>query len=57
MWDLLDPIQRSYIVQRIDARGKPSVQAENLIVDEGGQGQVVEEISEEFPNACVAILS
>lgn len=33
------------------------MQAENLVVDKSGQGQVVEEIGEEFPNIGVAILS
>lgn len=33
------------------------MQAENLVVDKGGQGQVVKEIGEEFPNVGVAILS
>lgn len=33
------------------------MQTENLVVDEGSQGQVVEKIGEEFPNVCVAVFA
>jgi len=33
------------------------MQAEDLVVDKGGQGQVVEKISEILPYICIAILS
>ena len=33
------------------------MQTENLIFNDSSQGQVVEEVSQEFPNICVAILS
>lgn len=38
MRHFLNPIKGSYIVQRINARGKPSMQAEDLVVYKGGQG-------------------
>ena len=55
MWDFLDPIKGPNVVQGVDTRGKSSMQTENLIVDKGSQGEVVEEIGEEFPNIRVAI--
>lgn len=56
MWHLLYAIERSDIVQSIDARGETSVKAEYLIVDEGGKGEIIKEIREVFPNIRVAIL-
>ena len=33
------------------------MEAEDLVVDEGGEGKVVEEISEILPHVCVAVFS
>jgi len=52
---LLDSVERSDVVKGIDTRGQAAVQAENLIVDEGSKGEVVEEIGEILPHVSVAI--
>ena len=57
MRHLLNAIQRADVVQRVDARAEAAVQAEDLVVDERGQGQVVEEIGEEFPHVGVAVFA
>ena len=54
---LLDPVERADVVQRVDRRRKAAVQAEDLVVDERGQGQVVEEVGEEFPHVGVAVFA
>lgn len=33
------------------------MQTKNLILNDSGQWQIIEEISEEFPNVCIAILA
>lgn len=33
------------------------MQTEDLVLNEGGQGQKVEEVGEVFPNICVAVLA
>ena len=57
MRDLLDPIKCPDVVQGIYARRKPSVEAEDLVVDQGGEGQVVEQICKVFPDIGVAVFS
>ena len=57
MWDFLNSVERSDIIQGIDAGRKPAVQAEDLVVDQGGEGEVVEEICEVFPDIGIAVFS
>ena len=57
MWNLLYTIQCSDVIKGIDAGGEASVQAEDLVVDQGGKGEVVKEISEVLPYVRVAIFS
>lgn len=52
---LLDPVKGADVVERVDAGRQASVQAEDLVVDEGCEGQVVEEIGEVLPHVCVAV--
>lgn len=33
------------------------MEAEDLVVDEGGKGEVIEEVGEVLPNVCVAVFS
>ena len=53
----LNPVQTSNIIQCIDTRAQTSVQAKDLVVNQSGEGKVVEEISEEFPDIGVAVLA
>lgn len=33
------------------------MKAEDLVVDEGGEGKVIEEIGEVLPNVCISVFS
>lgn len=57
MWNLLYTVKGSDVVESIDTWGETSVKAEDLLVDEGGEGEVIEEICEVLPYVGVAILS
>lgn len=54
---LLYTIKSSDVIQGVNAWGEASVEAEDLIVDEGGKGEIVEQIGEVFPDIRIAILS
>lgn len=57
MWNLLYTVKGSDVVESIDAWGKTSVKAEDLLIDEGGKGEIVEEICEVLPYVGIAVLS
>jgi len=57
MWYLLYTVKGSNVIESIDAWGETSVEAEDLVIDEGGGGEIIEEISEVFPNIRVPVLS
>ena len=57
MRDFLDAIQCTNVVKSVDGRRKPAVQTEDLVVDESGQGEVVKEIGEGFPDVGIAIFA
>jgi hypothetical protein len=47
---LLDAIQLPDVVQRLDGRRQPTVQAEDLVLDDGRERQIVKQVSEQLPN-------
>jgi len=53
--DLLVPLDRSNLVQRLDVRRKAAVNAEDLIVYDGGNGEKVEDFAAMTPRIGVAI--
>jgi hypothetical protein len=57
MRNLLYTIQCSDVIKGIDAGGETSVQAEYLVIDQGGEGEVVEQIGEVLPYVRIAIFS
>lgn len=57
MRDFLNTIQRADVVQSVDRRAKAAVKAEDLVVNEGGQGQEIEKVGEVLPYVCVAVFS
>ena len=57
MRNLLYTIQCSDVIKGIDAGGETSVQAEDLVIDQGGEGEVVEEIGEVLPYIRIAVFS
>ena len=57
MWNFLYTVECSDVIKGIDAGGETSVEAEDLVVDQGSEGEVVEEIGEVLPYVGVAIFS
>lgn len=57
MWHFLYAVKGSDVVEGIDTWGEASVEAENLVVDESGQGKVIKEIGEVLPYVGVAVLA
>lgn len=57
MWNFLYTIKCSDIVKGVDAWRETSVEAEDLVVDKGGEGEEIEEIGEVLPDVCVTILA
>lgn len=57
MWHFLYTIESSDVVQRVDTGGKTSVETKYLVVDEGGEGKVIEEIGKVLPNICISIFA
>jgi hypothetical protein len=55
--NFLNSIQSSDIIQSVNARGQTAVEAEDLVVDQGGQRKVVEEVGEVLPDVGVAVFS
>jgi hypothetical protein len=57
MRNLLDPVQRSDVVEGVDAGGETAVKAEDLILDQGGEGKIVEEVGEVLPDVGIAVFA
>jgi len=55
MGNLLDTVKGSDVVKCVDAGRQATVKAEDLVVDQGGQGEVVEQVGKVFPDIGVAI--
>lgn len=53
MGNLLEAVECTNVVQSVNTGRQSTVQAEYLVVDQGGQGQEVEEIGKE-PACCSA---
>jgi hypothetical protein len=53
--DFLDSVERSDVVEGVDAGGQAAVQAENLVVNESSEGEIVEEVGEVFPDISIAV--
>ena len=53
----LDSVEGANVVKGIDTRGQTTVETENLVVDEGGERQVVEEVGKVLPDVGVAVLT
>jgi len=54
---LLNPIELPHVVEGVDGGAEATVEAEYVIVDQGREGEVVEEVGEELPNVGAAILA
>ena len=56
MRHLLEPVQGSDMVKGVNAGTESAVQAEDLSVHQGREGQVVEQVCEVLPNVGVPVL-
>ena len=52
-----DTIKLLDLVQSVNGRRQTTVQAEDVLLDDGGQGQVVEQAGELLPNFGITILT
>ena len=52
----LIPLDKSDLVQGPDVRGEATVHAEDLAVDEGGDGEHIEHLAAVTPHVAVAVL-
>ena len=57
MRSLLDAVKLADLIQSVDTGGETTVKAEDLVLDDSGQREVIEELSELFPDISVTILS
>lgn len=45
------------LVYGVDAWTQPAVYAEDIVVDDDGEGEVVEHVGEIVPDICIAVFS
>lgn len=57
VWDLLNPVERTYVLKSVDTRRKASVQTKDLVLNQCGQREVVEEVGKEFPDIGIAVFA
>ena len=57
MRSLLDAIKLPDLIKCVNTGGETTVEAEDLALNDGGQGQVVEQLGELLPNVSVAVLT
>ena len=57
MGNFLDTIKRSNVVESVDRRAQSAVQTEDLVFNEGSEGEVVEEVGEVFPHVRIAVFA
>jgi hypothetical protein len=57
MRNFLDTINGANVVKGINGWGEASVETEDLVVDESGEREVVEEVCKVLPNVGVAVLA
>lgn len=55
--DLAEAVDDLDLVDAVDARAQPAVHAEDLVVDDDGEGEEVEHIGEVVPHIGVAVLA
>lgn len=57
MRNFLNAVKSPDIVKSINAGRETSMEAENLVVDEGGQREVIEQVGEVLPHVCIAVFA
>ena len=56
MRNLLRSCDHADLIECSDLRRKPAVHAQHLAVNDGGQGEEVEDLTAGLPHGCVAVL-
>jgi hypothetical protein len=57
VWNFLDTVQSSDVIECVDARGETAVKTEDLVVDQGSEGKVVKEVGEVLPDISVSVFA
>jgi len=57
MRDFLDTVERADVIKGVDGWAETSVEAENLILNEGCEGEEIEEVRKILPDIGVAVFS
>lgn len=57
MGDLPEPVDHFDLVDRVDRRREAAVDAEDLVVDDDGEGEEVEHVGEVLPHVGGSVLS
>ena len=57
MGDLLNAIKLTNLVEGVDGGGETTVEAEDLVLDNGGEGEVIEELGEDLPHVGIAVFA
>jgi hypothetical protein len=57
MWDFHDSIELFDLVKGVDTWGQTTMEAEDVVLNDCGQRQVVEKRGEVLPNICISVLS
>lgn len=57
MGNFLNAIEGTNVVESVDRGTQTAVKAENLVLDKGGEGEVIEEVGEVFPDIGVAVFA
>ena len=55
--DFLYSVETPDVIEGVDAWGEATMEAEDLVVDEGSEGEVIEEVGEILPDVGVAVLA
>jgi hypothetical protein len=57
MRHFLDTVERPDVIERVDAGGETTVQTEDLVVDQSGKREVIEQVREVLPDIGIAVFS
>lgn len=57
VWDFSEAVDDLDLIDTMDARRQTAVDAEDLVVDNAGEGEVVEHVGEVMPDSGVAVLA
>lgn len=57
VWDFSEAVDDLDLIDTMDARRQTAVDAEDLVVDDAGEGEVVEHVGEVMPDGGVAVLA